>query len=175
MEKMRITLNFNRLGLLFKQAKPMTGLVQILSSPLSFSHLESSASSREEKKGVKIRRLSPVASRAGSLFLLSAEEEPWPDTMLPMAVHPTTTPALSPRTRVSPPRPSTSLAATSSTPCSRTVSLKSSRLRLRSLRSVVAAAAADAVGAEEEEVQLSGGVDAVDEEEAEVMMAFRTH
>jgi 30S ribosomal protein 3 len=53
--------------------------------------------------------------------------------------------------------------------------LKSSRLRLRSLRSVVAAAAADAVGAEEEEVQLSGGVDAVDEEEAEVMMAFRTH
>ncbi|EES10949.1 hypothetical protein BDA96_06G118900 [Sorghum bicolor] len=87
--------------------------------------------------------------------------------MLPMAVHPTTTPALSPRTRVSPPRPSTSLAATSSTPCSRTVSLKSSRLRLRSLRSVVAAAAADAVGAEEEEVQLSGGVDAVDEEEAE--------
>ncbi|XP_066382212.1 small ribosomal subunit protein cS23-like [Miscanthus floridulus] len=87
--------------------------------------------------------------------------------MLPMAVHPTTTPALSPHARVSPPRSSSSLAATSSSPCSRTVSFKSRRLPLRSLRSVVAAAAADAVGAEEEEVQLGGGVDAVDEEEAE--------
>jgi len=93
-----------------------------------------------------------------------------------MAVHPTTTPALSPHARVSPPRSSSSLAATSSSPCSRTVSFKSRRLPLCSLRSVVAAAAAaaDAVGAEEEEVQLGGGVDAVDEEEAEVF-AFRTH
>jgi hypothetical protein len=106
------------------------------------------------------------------LFLLSAEEERWLDTMLPMAVHPTSTPSLSPRARVSPPRPSTSLAATSSSPCSRIVSFKSRRLPLRSVRSVVAAAAAAA--AEEEEVQLGAGVDAVDEEEAEVM-DFRTH
>ncbi|PWZ41159.1 30S ribosomal protein 3, chloroplastic [Zea mays] len=72
--------------------------------------------------------------------------------MLPMAVHPTSTPALSPRARVSPPRPSTSLAATSSSPCSRIVSFKSRRLPLRSVRSVVAAAAAAAAEEEENKV-----------------------
>ncbi|TKW04803.1 hypothetical protein SEVIR_7G133300v4 [Setaria viridis] len=85
--------------------------------------------------------------------------------MLPMAVHPATTPALAPRARVAPPRPSTSLAAASSSSCSRIVGVKTRRLPLRSLRSVAAAAAADAV--EEEEVQLGGAADALYEEEAE--------
>ncbi|CAL5068257.1 unnamed protein product [Urochloa decumbens] len=87
--------------------------------------------------------------------------------MLPMAVHPATTPALAPRARLSAPRPSTSLAAASSSSCSRIVGFKSRRVPLRSLRSVAAAAAADAVEAEEEEVQLGGGGDALYEEEAE--------
>jgi hypothetical protein len=130
--------------------------------------VRSSGASVGKRIARKIRRLSP--SRTGSLFLLSAEEEPWPDTMLPMAVHPTTTPALSPRARVSPHRPPiSSLADPSSSPCHRIVSFKSRRLPLRSLHIAAAAAA----GAEEEEAQLGGSVNAVDEEEAEVM-AFRT-
>ncbi|KAK3144569.1 hypothetical protein QOZ80_4AG0314810 [Eleusine coracana subsp. coracana] len=76
--------------------------------------------------------------------------------MLPMAVHPATTPALAARPHFSSPRPSTSLAAASSS-CARTVSFKSRR-PLRSL-----AAAADAVEAEEplggygEEIAEEGG------------------
>ncbi|CAO2035333.1 unnamed protein product [Urochloa humidicola] len=84
-----------------------------------------------------------------------------------MAVHPATTPALAARARLSAPRPSTSLAAASSSSCSRIVRVRSRRLPLRSLRSVAAAAAADAVEAGEEEVQLGGGEDALYEEEAE--------
>nr|CAB3487288.1 unnamed protein product [Digitaria exilis] len=77
-----------------------------------------------------------------------------------MAVHPATTPGLAPRARLSTTRPSTSLTAASSSPCFRIVGR-------RPLRSLVAAAAADAVDAAEEEVQLGGGGDAFYEEEAE--------
>nr|CAB3484757.1 unnamed protein product [Digitaria exilis] len=84
-----------------------------------------------------------------------------------MAVHPATTPGLAMRARLSTPRPSTSLTAASSSPCSRISGFKSRRLPLRSLRSVAAAAAADAVDAAEEEVQLGGGGDVFYEEEAE--------
>jgi hypothetical protein len=66
-------------------------------------------------------------------------------TMLPMAVQPATTPALAARPRFPAPRPSTSLAAASSS-CIRPLSFKSRR----SLRILAAAAAeADAVEAEE--------------------------
>jgi hypothetical protein len=65
-------------------------------------------------------------------------------TMLPMAVHPATTPALAARPRFPAPRPSTSLAAASSS-CTRPLSFK----RRRSLRILAAAAEADAVEAEE--------------------------
>ncbi|XP_062225836.1 small ribosomal subunit protein cS23-like isoform X2 [Phragmites australis] len=87
--------------------------------------------------------------------------------MLPMAVHPATTPALAQRARLPAPRPSTSLAAASSS-CIRGVSFNSRRLPLRSLRSV--AAAADAVEAEEslggegEEAPQGGDGDALAEE-----------
>ncbi|KAG2572593.1 hypothetical protein PVAP13_7KG189875 [Panicum virgatum] len=64
--------------------------------------------------------------------------------MLPMAVHPATTPALAPRARLAPPRPSTSLAAASSSAGSRIVRFETRRPPPRSLRSVSAAAAADA-------------------------------
>ncbi|PUZ47496.1 hypothetical protein GQ55_7G169600 [Panicum hallii var. hallii] len=88
--------------------------------------------------------------------------------MLPMAVHPATTPVLAPRARLAPPRTSTSLAAASSSSGSRIVRFETSRLPLRSLRSIAAAAAdADAVEAEEEEVQLAGGGEALYEEEPE--------
>ncbi|TVU14235.1 hypothetical protein EJB05_37690 [Eragrostis curvula] len=83
--------------------------------------------------------------------------------MLPMAVHPTTTPALTARPRVSAPKPSTSL-ATASSSCTRIASFKSRRLSLRSLRSLAAAAAADAVEAEE---SLGGDVEEFVEEAAE--------
>lgn len=96
--------------------------------------------------------------------------------MLPMAVHPATTPALAPRARVPTPRPSTSLAAaSSSSSCCPIASFKSWRLQPLSLRSVVAAAAAAAFEAEEEEVQLGGGGDTFDVEEPEEVMAYRTH
>ena len=95
--------------------------------------------------------------------------------MLPMAVHPATTPALAPRARLAPPRPSTSLAAASSSSGSRIVSFETRRLPLGSLRSVSAAAAADAVEAEDEEVQLGGGGDAFYEEEPEEVMVSQTH
>ncbi|CAN6235255.1 unnamed protein product [Urochloa humidicola] len=81
-----------------------------------------------------------------------------------MAVHPATTPAFASRARLSAPRPSTSLATVSSSSCSRIVGFKSRRLPRRSLRGV---SAADAVEAEEEDMQLGGGVDALYEEEAE--------
>jgi hypothetical protein len=93
-----------------------------------------------------------------------------------MAVHPATTPALAPRARLAPPRTSTSLAAASSSSCSRIVRFETSRLPLRSLRSIAAAAAdADAVEAEEEEVQLAGGEEALYEEEPEEVMVSQTH
>lgn len=95
------------------------------------------------------------------------------NTMLPMAVHPATTPALVPRARVAPPRPSTSVAAASSSSCSCIVGVKSRRLPLRSLRSV--AAAADAGAVEEEEVLFGGSGEAFYEEEAEEVMVSRTH
>ncbi|WVZ85973.1 hypothetical protein U9M48_032826 [Paspalum notatum var. saurae] len=87
--------------------------------------------------------------------------------MLPMAVHPATTPALAPRARVPTPKPSTSLAAASPSSCYPTATFKRRRQPLLSLRSVVAAAAADAVEAENEEVQLGGGGDAIYEEKPE--------
>ncbi|KAM3387452.1 hypothetical protein ACQJBY_010349 [Aegilops geniculata] len=67
-------------------------------------------------------------------------------TMLPMSVHPATTPALASRPRVSLPRPSTSSSSS-------LVPLKSRRLPLRSLR-ILAAAAAGAVEAGEPYVGL---------------------
>ncbi|KAJ1271355.1 hypothetical protein BS78_06G122600 [Paspalum vaginatum] len=87
--------------------------------------------------------------------------------MLPMAVHPATTPALFPCARVPTPRSSTSLAAASSSSCYPIATFKGRRQPLLSRRSVVAAAAADTVEAEEEDVQLGGGGDAIYDEEPE--------
>jgi 30S ribosomal protein 3 len=84
--------------------------------------------------------------------------------MLPMAVHPTTTPALVARPRFPALRPSTSLSAASSS-CTRTVSFKSRR----PLRSLAAAAEADAVKAEESFV---GNGEEVAEDGGEEVMAF---
>ncbi|KAM3367874.1 hypothetical protein ACQJBY_016428 [Aegilops geniculata] len=83
-------------------------------------------------------------------------------TMLPMSVHPATTPALASRPRVSLPRPSTSASSSSSS----LAPLKSRRLPLRSLRILAAAAAAGAVEAGEpyvglgDDEPLGGEVDA---------------
>ncbi|XP_037485885.1 30S ribosomal protein 3, chloroplastic-like [Triticum dicoccoides] len=73
--------------------------------------------------------------------------------MLPMSVHPATTPALASRPRVSLPRPSTSPSSSSSSSSSSLVHFKSRRLPLRSLR-ILAAAAAGAVEAGEPYVGL---------------------
>ncbi|XP_047066025.1 30S ribosomal protein 3, chloroplastic [Lolium rigidum] len=81
--------------------------------------------------------------------------------MLPMSVHPATTPALASRPRVSPPRPSTS----SSSPA--IVHFHSRRLPLRSLRSLAAAAAAEPYVGLGEDEPLGGGVDAEAVEESE--------
>jgi 30S ribosomal protein 3 len=84
--------------------------------------------------------------------------------MLPMAVHPAATPALATRPRLPAPRPSTSLAAASSS-CTHTVSFKSRR----PLRSLAAAAEADAVEAEE---SFGGNEEEVAEDGGEEVMAF---
>lgn len=84
--------------------------------------------------------------------------------MLPMAVHPATTPALAARPCFSAPRPSTSLAPASSS-CTRIASFKSRR----PLRSLAAAAAADAVEAEE---SLGGYGEELVEEAAEEVLPF---
>ncbi|XP_047067396.1 30S ribosomal protein 3, chloroplastic-like [Lolium rigidum] len=81
--------------------------------------------------------------------------------MLPMSVHPATTPALASRPRVSPPRPSTSSSSSHAI-----VHFHSRRLPLRSLRSVAAAAGEPYVGLGEDE-PLGGEVAAEAVEESE--------